>query len=68
MKIPEGFTVTEKENLVCHLKRSIYGLKQSPRCWNDGLDSHLKEMSFIQTMADPCIYRSTGGENDYLRV
>ncbi len=60
MKQPEGFTVTEK--------RSIYGLKQSPRCWNDVLDSHLKEMSFIQTTADPCIYRSTGGENAYLGV
>ena len=27
---PEGFTVEGKENFVCQLKKSIYGLKQSP--------------------------------------
>ena len=34
MKQPEGFTEKGKEHLVCRLNRSIYGLKQSPRCWN----------------------------------
>lgn len=32
MKQPEGFT--DNPNLVCKLKKSLYGLKQSPRCWN----------------------------------
>ena len=27
---PERFTVEGKENFVCRLKKSIYGLKQSP--------------------------------------
>ena len=56
MRQPEGFIEQGKENLVCHLKRSIYGLKQSPRCWNHVLDSHLKEMGFKQTSSDPCLY------------
>ena len=30
MKQPEGFEVNGKDNLVCKLKKSIYGLKQSP--------------------------------------
>ena len=34
MKQPEGFATKGKEHLVCTLKKSIYGLKQSPRCWN----------------------------------
>ena len=34
----------------------IYGLKQSPRCWNSTLDAYLKEMQFTQTASDPCIY------------
>ena len=44
MKQPEGFVREGKENLVCHLKKSIYGLKQSPRCWNIALDDHLKKI------------------------
>ena len=38
MRQPEGFEVKGKEHLVCRLKKSIYGLKQSPRCWNTTLD------------------------------
>ena len=56
MKQPEGFVKEGEKDLVCRLKKSIYGLKQSPRCWNTALDSHLKKMKFIQTKADPCIY------------
>ena len=52
MKQPEGFIEQGKELLVCKLKRSIYGLKQSPRCWNHSLDSRLKEMRFKQTSGD----------------
>ncbi|KAG8496742.1 hypothetical protein CXB51_007919 [Gossypium anomalum] len=31
MQQPEGFTISEKEDYVCLLKKSLYGLKQSPR-------------------------------------
>ena len=58
MNQPKGFIKEGQEYLVCKLKRSIYGLKQSPRCWNSVLDSHLKEIGFVQTASDPCIYRS----------
>jgi len=33
MKQPEGFAVKDKKELVCRLKKSMYGLKQSPRMW-----------------------------------
>ena len=32
MEQPDGFIAEGQEKLVCKLKRSIYGLKQSPRC------------------------------------
>ena len=60
MKQPEGFIVKGKEHLVCKLKRSIYGLKQSPRCWNHALDAELKSMGFVQSSGDPCIYVDSG--------
>ena len=34
MTQPEGFVVKGKEHLDCKLNNSLYGLKQSPRCWN----------------------------------
>ena len=61
MKQPEGFATKGKEHLVCKLKKSIYGLKQSPRCWNVALDDHLCDIGFTQSASDPCIYTSEGG-------
>ena len=37
MKQPEGFMMKGKEHYECKLKWSLYGLKQSPRCWNENL-------------------------------
>ena len=64
MKQPEGFVESGNENLVCHLKHSIYGLKQSPRCWNHVLDSRLKEMDFQQSASDPCLYVHGNSEGE----
>uniref|UniRef100_A0A2N9HWT1 Integrase catalytic domain-containing protein n=1 Tax=Fagus sylvatica TaxID=28930 RepID=A0A2N9HWT1_FAGSY len=38
---PEGFKQPGTENLVCRLKKSLYGLKQSPRQWYKRLKSFL---------------------------
>ena len=62
MSQPEGFVTKGREHLVCRLKKSLYGLKQSPRCWNTALDQLLKEIGFVQSESDPCIYRESSGE------
>ncbi|KAH9155528.1 hypothetical protein AeRB84_002517 [Aphanomyces euteiches] len=41
---------------ILKLKKSLYGLRQSPRCWNSLLDSTLKQFGFKPTASDPCIY------------
>ena len=56
MSQPEGFEVEGKEDLVCHLHRSLYGLKQSLRCWNKELSCHLLKSGFQQSIADPCVF------------
>ena len=54
--------------MVCKLKQSLYGLKQSPRCWNHTLDAHLKDMGYVQSTNDPCIYTSSDGEHTIIGV
>ena len=41
---------------VCHLKKSLYGLKHSPRCWYEELNRHLVGTGFKQSKADPCVF------------
>ena len=53
-------------SLVYRLKSSLYGLKQSARCWNAMMDAYLKESGYKQNAADPCVYIKTEnvkGEN-----
>ena len=56
MTQPEGRIVSGKEDKVCKLNRSLYGLKQSPRCWNQRIDTVLKEENFNQCMNDSAVY------------
>ena len=35
MELPPGFDSNRKNGKVCCLKKSLYGLKQSPRAWFD---------------------------------
>ena len=41
MSQPDGFIKPGTEHLVCKLRKSIYRLKQSPRCWNTTLNMFL---------------------------
>ena len=45
--------------MVCKLKKMLYRLKQSPRCWNKALKEHTESIEFKQSAADPCIFIKT---------
>ena len=61
MKQPPGFAKAGEEHLVCKLRRSIYGLRQSPRQWNQALHSFLASHGFKRSICDHCVYiRHTG--------
>ena len=56
MDQPEGFIVPGKEDHVCKLKRSLYGLKQSPRQWYKMFDSFMMSHDFKRSEFDSCVY------------
>ena len=56
MEQPEGYVRPECEHLVCKLNKSLYGLKQSPRCWNTTLTQFLESIHFNRNAADPCVF------------
>lgn len=54
MQQPEGYD--DGTGRVCRLKRSLYGLKQSSRCWNQRFTELLKKFNLRATAADPCVF------------
>ena len=51
MRLPDGVA-----DDVVKLRRSLYGLKQSPRLWNKVLDSFLQELGFSVSEFDTALY------------
>ena len=56
MKQPEGFVVKGKKELVCKLKKSPYGLKQSPRMWYQKFDTFIRGLGFTRRKVDHYVY------------
>ncbi|KAJ9543281.1 hypothetical protein OSB04_022988 [Centaurea solstitialis] len=56
MDQPQGFVSVGQENLVCRLKKSLYGLKQSPRQWYKRFDTFMTSHNFSRCLYDSCVY------------
>ena len=56
MEQPEGFIIPGKEEHVCRLLKSIYGLKQASRAWNRKFNDFILKFGLSQFQADPCVY------------
>ena len=58
IKQPESFEVQNAsgKKQVYRLKKSLYGLKQSGRNWNQMLHNFLSENNFVQSVSDNCVY------------
>jgi hypothetical protein len=67
MKQPEGFVVNGKQELVCKLKRSLYGIKKSPRMWYQKFETYILSLGFVRSNADHYIYsKEEGGSFIYV--
>jgi hypothetical protein len=57
MAQPKDFIVKGKEHMGCHLKKSIYRLKQASRRWYLKFDGTIKKFGFKDNVEDNCIYK-----------
>ena len=56
MNQPEGIMLEENPEIVCKLKKSLYGLKQSPRQWNKKINKFFCDFGFVQNSFDPRVF------------
>ena len=56
MTQPERYVKEGSEDLVCKLKKSLYGLKQSARAWNTKINDIMLLNGFVRSKADQCLY------------
>ncbi|KAG8478680.1 hypothetical protein CXB51_028518 [Gossypium anomalum] len=66
MQQPEGFIVSEKEDYVCLLRKSLYGLKQSPSQWCKRFDSFMTSHDFKRSSLDSCIYSKKNNDGSFV--
>ena len=48
---------------VLKLNKSLYGLKQSSKLWNEMLNKFLISLGFVRSIVDSCLYTYQKGEN-----
>ncbi|GKC15501.1 retrotransposon protein, putative, ty1-copia subclass [Tanacetum coccineum] len=63
MRQPPGYVQGDK---VCLLKKSIYGLKQSPRQWYKRFDEYMLSNGFKRSSYDSCVYYKSYALGEYI--
>ncbi|KAM0959035.1 hypothetical protein ACFX2C_024262 [Malus domestica] len=53
---PDGYKMKMKENLFCKLKKSLCGLKQSPRQWYLRFDRFMRGQNYSRSQYNHCVY------------
>ena len=70
MEQPPGFVAQGESGLVCRLRRSLYGLKQSPRAWFGRFSSVVQEFGMLRSTANHSVFyhHNSSGQCIYLVV
>ncbi|GKA95887.1 retrotransposon protein, putative, ty1-copia subclass [Tanacetum coccineum] len=63
MRQPPGY---EQGNKVCLLKKSFYGLKQSPRQWYRRFDEYMLSNEFKRSSYNNCVYYRSYAPGEYI--
>ena len=56
MEIPSHLEIETNINEVCRLKKSLYGIKQSPQAWFDHFTKAVKRFDYSQCQPDYTLF------------
>ena len=56
LKLPGGGA---QGGIVCQLLKTLYGIKQAPRCWGGDLAGSIMELGYTRCTADACVFIKT---------
>lgn len=62
MHQPPRFVNKKFPHHVCHLRKAIYSLKQTPRVWNSRFTKYVTDMGFISSKRDASLFIYRKGE------
>ena len=68
MKQPENFVSADSKEMVCKLKKSIYGLKQASRQWYYKFHQVIVSFGFEMNAVDDCVYHKFSGSKHIFLV
>jgi hypothetical protein len=69
MKQPPGYPAPNSSGKVCHLLKTLYGLKQSGRRWYQKLVEILvKRLAFVRSDVDQAVFYRHGGDNSHATI
>ena len=66
MEQPPGFVAQGGHGLVCKLKKSLYGLKQSPRAWFGRFSKVLQQFGMTRCESDHSVFLKCSTSNKYI--
>ena len=66
MHQPEGFIIEGKEDHMCSLKKSIYGLKQSSKQWYLRFDTFMIDHDYSRSKYDSCVYHQKLNDGSFV--
>ncbi|KAL9264556.1 Retrovirus-related Pol polyprotein from transposon TNT 1-94-like protein [Drosera capensis] len=66
MEQPDNFQVKDKEDYVCKLKKSLYGLKQASRQWYKKFESVICGQGYIKTTFDHCVFVNKFSDGNFI--
>ena len=65
---PKGFINEGQEDLVCKLKKALYGLKEGPRSLYINIDSFFTQQGFVKRKNDPNMYVKKDEEGNVVLI